>query len=175
MVRSGRLSQRVGPFRVGGLGLLAGAFFIFVYGQLPSGEWIFAVAIAHALTDGLTISASGVAVAMAVPEERQSGAQGLIGAAQALSGGIAAVVIAAIYEEQGRAAAYTTGALGMLIFTAVAMWLGVDFWLRGGHRKALEQVEQSDAGAGPGPGSGPAQPSAATRARSTRRPRLRRE
>lgn len=167
---SGRLSQRVGPFKVGGLGLLAGAFFIFVYGQLPSGEWIFAVAMAHALTDGLTISASGVAVAMAVPEERQSGAQGLIGAAQALSGGIAAVVIAAIYEEQGRAAAYTTGAIGMLIFTAVAMWLGVDFWLRGGHQKALEESREESLDE-----SGPAGPDTITRARSTRRPRLRRE
>lgn len=164
---SGRLSQQVGPFKVGGLGLLAGAFFIFVYGQLPSGEWIFAIAMAHALTDGLTVSASGVAVAMAVPEERQSGAQGLIGAAQALSGGIAAVVIASVYEQQGRAAAYATGAIGMLTFTAIAMWLGVDFWLRGGHRQALEEsLDKSATGSG--------EPDVATRARSTRRPRLRR-
>lgn len=163
---SGRLSQRVGPFRVGGLGLLAGAFFIFIYGQLPSGEWIFAFAMAHAVTDGLTISASGVAVAMAVPEERQSGAQGLIGAAQALSGGIAAVVIAAVYEEQGRAAAYAAGAVGMLVFLAIAMWLSVDFWLRGGHRRAVEQAAASAEDKGPAP--------AVSSARSTRRPRLRR-
>lgn len=157
---SGRLSQRVGPFRVGGLGLIAGAAFIFVYGQLPTGEWIFAIAMTHALTDGLTISASGVAVAMAVPEERQSGAQGLIGAAQALAGGIAAVVIASIYEEQGRAAAYAVGAGGMVVLTAVAMWLGADFWLRGGHRRAVEAA--------------PAELDDLRRARPTRRPRLRR-
>ena len=164
---SGRLSQRVGPFKVGGLGLLAGAFFIFVYGQLPSGEWIFAIAMAHALTDSITVSASGVAVAMAVPKERQSGAQGLIGAAQALSGGIAAVVIASVYEEQGRAAAYATGAIGTLIFTAIAMWLGVDFWLRGGHRRALEEsLDESETRSG--------EPDVATRARATRRRRLHR-
>jgi len=103
---------------------------------------------------------------MAVPEERQSGAQGLIGATQALAGGITAVVIATIYEEQGRAAAYTTGAVGMLIFTAIAMWLGIDFWLRGGHRKALEASESGSDQAD--------QLDPITQARSTRRPRLRR-
>ena len=163
---SGRLSQRVGPFKVGGLGLIAGAFFMAAYGQLPSGEWIFVFTMGHALTDGLTVSASGAAVAMAVPEERQSGAQGLIGATQALAGGITAVVIATIYEEQGRAAAYTTGAVGMLIFTAIAMWLGIDFWLRGGHRKALEASESGSDQAD--------QLDPITQARSTRRPRLRR-
>jgi len=168
---SGRLSQRVGPFKVGGLGLIAGAFFMSAYGQLPSGEWIFAFTMGHALTDGLTVSASGVAVAMAVPEERQSGAQGLIGATQALAGGITAVVIATIYQEHGRAAAYTTGAIGMLIFTAIAMWLGVDFWLRGGHRKALaESLDESSEEAAPRPD----RVDPITLATSTRRPRLRR-
>ena len=54
---SGRLSQRLGPFRVGGVGLLVSAVFIFSYGQLPSGEWIFAIGMFQALTNGLTIAA----------------------------------------------------------------------------------------------------------------------
>ena len=151
---SGRLAQRIGPFRIGGAGLLAGAFFIFMYGQLPTGNWIFAFAMGHALTDGLTISASGVAVAMAVPEERQAGAQGLIGAGQALAGGISAVVVGSIYESSGRATAYTTGAVAMLVTLVIGMWLAKDFWMRSQHR---EGAEITPTGAAP-----------------TRRPRLRR-
>ena len=98
----GRLAQRVGPFRIACVGLVAGAFFIFVYGQVPSGTWIFGFAMFHAITDALTISASGVAVAMSVPEERQAGAQGLIGAAQALTGGITAGVIGIYNRPAGR-------------------------------------------------------------------------
>ena len=33
----GRLSQRIGPFKVATVGLLLGAAFMFTYGQLPSG------------------------------------------------------------------------------------------------------------------------------------------
>lgn len=129
----GRLAQRVGPFRIACVGLVAGAFFIFVYGQVPSGTWIFGFAMFHAITDALTISASGVAVAMSVPEERQAGAQGLIGAAQALTGGITAGVIGGIYESSGRAAAYTTASVAMLIVTAGGMWLAADFWRNRSH------------------------------------------
>ncbi|MGB1682549.1 MAG: hypothetical protein ACPHFO_09435, partial [Acidimicrobiales bacterium] len=90
-------------------------------------------AMFHAITDALTISASGVAVAMSVPEERQAGAQGLIGAAQALTGGITAGVIGGIYESSGRAAAYTTASVAMLIVTAGGMWLAADFWRNRSH------------------------------------------
>lgn len=129
----GRLAQRIGPFRIAAVGLVAGSFFIFMYGQLPTGSWIFAFTMFHAVTDALTIAASGVAVAMAVPEERQAGAQGLIGAAQALTGGITAGVIGGIYEGSGRAAAYTTASIAMLIVTVIGMWLAADFWRNRSH------------------------------------------
>lgn len=59
----------------------------------------------------------------------------------------------------------------MLIFTAIAMWLGVDFWLRGGHRKALaESLDESSEEAAPRPD----RVDPITLATSTRRPRLRR-
>ena len=131
---SGRLAQNYGPFRIGGAGLLAGAFFMFVYGQLPDGNWIFAFTMGHALTDALSISASGVAVAMAVPEERQAGAQGLIGAAQALAAGLTAGAIGAIYEGSGRATSYTVAAIVMLVFVVAGMWLAKDFWRSNRHR-----------------------------------------
>ncbi|MEM8705399.1 MAG: MFS transporter [Actinomycetota bacterium] len=160
---SGRLAQNIGPFRIGGAGLLAGAFFMFMYGQLPSGNWIFAFTMGHALTDALSISASGVAVAMAVPEERQAGAQGLIGAAQALAGGLTAGAIGTIYESSGRTTAYTVAAIAMIVFVVAGMWLAKDFWRSGRHR------DHADAGATTDGGS--ISPSAGS---PTRRPRLRR-
>ncbi len=119
----GRLAQRIGPFRIGAAGLSIGAVFIFMYGQLPSGEWIFTVGMIHACSDGLTMIAPGVAVAMSVPEERQAGAQGLMGAGQALTAGITAIVVGYLYETSGRAAAYATaaGAMAFMIIIAVAL------------------------------------------------------
>ncbi len=123
----GRLAQRIGPFRVGGVGLFIAAIFMFTYGQVPTGSWIFAVSLIHAVTDGLTVAASGVAVAMSVPEDRQAGAQGMMGAAQALSAGITAIVVGAVYEEFGRAAAYAAAAGGMLLLVALGFALAAPF------------------------------------------------
>jgi len=131
----GRLAQRIGPFRIAALGLLAGAAFMFIYGQVPTGTWIFAVSMVHAVSDGLTMVAPGVAVAMAVPNERQAGAQGVMGAAQALVAGIAAIAVGALYEESGRAVAYAAGAASMVVLIATAMVLAARFWRSGRHRK----------------------------------------
>ena len=49
----GRLAQRVGPFRVAAAGLGAAALFMFLYGQVPTGTWIFSIAMLHAITDGV--------------------------------------------------------------------------------------------------------------------------
>lgn len=124
---SGRLAQRIGPFRIGAAGLVAGAAFVFLYGQLPTGGWIFAFAMMHGVTDGITIASSGVAISMAVPEARQAGAQGLMGAAQSLTAGIAAPVIAGLYEGPGRAVAYGTAAVGMLVLVAIGVALAWPF------------------------------------------------
>jgi MFS family permease len=83
--------------------------------------------MAHAITDGLTVAASGVAVAMAVPENRQAGAQGVMGAAQALAAGITAIVVGALYEGFGRGAAYTAAAVGIVILVVVGMALALPF------------------------------------------------
>lgn len=131
---SGRLAQRIGPFRIAALGLVAGAAFMFTYGQVPTGTWIFGVSMVHAVSDGLTMVAPGVAVAMAVPKERQAGAQGVMGAAQALVAGIAAIVVGALYEGSGRAVAYAAGAASMVVLIAVAMALAAQFWRSDRHR-----------------------------------------
>jgi MFS transporter, DHA1 family, tetracycline resistance protein len=124
----GRLSQVRGPFRIATLGLSLGAVFMLLYGLLPTGTWIFAVAMVHAVADGITVSSSGVAVGMVVPEERQAGAQGVLGAAQALSAGIMAVVTATLYDNFGRSTAYAVCAGIMLLLVATGAWLARSAW-----------------------------------------------
>ena len=81
----------------------------------------------HACTDGMTVASTGVAISMAVPEERQAGAQGLMGAAQSLTAGIAAPVIASLYEGPGRAMAYGAAAAGMVVLVAIGVALAWPF------------------------------------------------
>lgn len=115
----GRLSQRVGPFRVGTVGLLLGALFMFLYGHLPTGAAMFAVAMVHSLSDGLTVTASGVAVGMVAPPERQAGAQGLLGGTQTLVGGLCALLAGQLYGNFGRTWAYTVCAVLMVVLVVV--------------------------------------------------------
>ena len=126
----GRLAQRVGPFRVGTVGLLLGAAFMFAYGHLPTGMAMFAVSMIHALCDGTTISSSGVAAALVVPEERQAGAQGLLGGAQTLVGGSSALVAGQLYENHGCATAYTTCSVLMVVLVLVGLGCVGRTWAR---------------------------------------------
>ncbi len=124
----GRLAQTFGPFRLAAIGLTAGAGFMFGYGLMPTGMAIFALSMVHALSDGVTISAPGVAAGLTVPEDRQAGAQGMLGASQAVMAGVMAVVTGVIYEAFGRTAAYTIVAATMLVLIAVGLWLARDAW-----------------------------------------------
>ena len=124
----GRLSQVHGPFRIAVVGLSLGALFMSLYGVLPTGTWIFAIAMVHAIADGITVSSSGVAVGMVIPEDRQAGAQGVLGAAQALSAGIMAVVTATLYDNFGRTTAYLVCGAIMLVFVAAGAWLARSAW-----------------------------------------------
>ena len=111
----GRLAQRVGPFRIGTLGLLAGAAFLLAYGQAPSGIAIFWISMVHAICDGLTVSSSGVAVGLVAPPERMAGAQGLLGGTQTLVGGVAALMAGSLYDAHGRSVTYGVAAAAMLL------------------------------------------------------------
>ncbi len=149
----GRLAQRVGPFRVGSVGLLLGALFMALYGMMPSGAAMFGVSMVHSLSDGLTVSSTGVAVGLVVPAERQAGAQGVLGGIQTLVAGIAAAVIGVIYEHGGRLAAYSTSAVAMVLLVVAGMVLA------GAHRSlrdtamtgTVSPTSESDAGDHPPP------------------------
>ncbi|MCH7788999.1 MAG: MFS transporter [Acidobacteria bacterium] len=124
----GKLAQRVGPFPVATIGLSLGAFFMLLYGLMPTGGAIFAVAMVHAVSDGITIASTGVAVAITVPADRQAGAQGLLGGFQTLTAGITAVAIGAISESLGRTWAYGTTAIAMAVLVIVGAALSHSAW-----------------------------------------------
>jgi MFS family permease len=124
----GRLAQRVGPFRLGPLGLILGAGFMFSYGLLPTGIAMFCVGIFHGISDGVTISSTGVAVGLAAPPDRQAGAQGMLGAAETLTGGVTAVLAGVLYTIGGRTVAYTVCAVIMVALAVGAYVLvGADY------------------------------------------------
>jgi len=118
----GRLAQRVGPFRLGPLGIVLGATFMFLYGFMPTGALMLTVGVVHAMCDGFTVSSNAVAVGMVAPSDRQASAQGMLGAAQTLTGGITAVVAGVLYEAGGRVLAYSVCA-AVMVGLAVGAWL----------------------------------------------------
>ncbi|MEO1063070.1 MAG: MFS transporter [Actinomycetota bacterium] len=145
----GALAQRVGPYRMAALGLVLGAGFMTTYGLVPTGTWIFGVSLFHAVSDGLTIAAAGVAISIVVPEHRQAGAQGLMGGAQALTAGITAIAIGATYDLSGRAAAYGLTAAGMIVMVAAGLALAAPSW-RPGPVRSPRVDEPASAPAPPG-------------------------
>ena len=149
----GRMSQRVGPFRIGTIGLLAGAGFMFAYGRLPTGGAMFVVSMVHAFSDGMTVSSSGVAVGMIAPKVRQAGAQGLLGGVETLVGGIAAIVAGRLYQSDGRATAYTACAIGMVVLVGIGLACVGPAWST---RPALESEASPTAATTPKPTTSPA-------------------
>jgi MFS family permease len=125
---AGRTAQTFGPFRLSAIGLFAGAGFLLGYGLLPTGGLIFSLAMLHAVSDGMTISGPGVAAGMLVPSDRQAGAQGMLGATQAIMAGLMAVVTGIVYEHAGRTVAYGVVAAVMVVLTCVGLWLARDSW-----------------------------------------------
>jgi MFS transporter, DHA1 family, tetracycline resistance protein len=124
----GGLAQRVGPFRLGPLGLILGAGFMFSYGLLPTGIAMFCVGIFHGISDGITVSSTGVAVGLAASSDRQAGAQGMLGAAETLTGGVTAVIAGVLYTVGGRTVAYTVCAVVMVALAVAAFVLvGADY------------------------------------------------
>lgn len=119
----GRLAQRIGPFRLGPLGLVLGAIYMALYGFMPTAWAMLAVAMVHSVSDGLTVTSAGVAVATAAPADRQAGAQGMLGAAETLTGGVTAQLAGALYAVGGRELAYPVCSVVMIAMAAGAFFL----------------------------------------------------
>jgi hypothetical protein len=103
--------------------LIVGAGFMLSYGFLPTGGAMLAVGIVHALCDGCTVSSAAVGVGMVAPAERQASAQGMLGAAETLVGGITAVLAGVLYSWGGRELAFTTAAVVMVSLSVGAWFL----------------------------------------------------
>jgi MFS family permease len=124
----GKLAQRVGPYHMGTVGMFVGAVCLALYGLLPSPYAMMIVFLLHVTNDGLTVTSAGVAVGLAAPSERQAGAQGLLGGLQTLVGGLAASVAGWNYDTFGRATAFISAGIVMIVLVTVG------FALAGEHR-----------------------------------------
>jgi MFS family permease len=135
---AGRLAQRVGPFRLGSVGLLLGALFVALYGLMPSATAMFVVAIVHSLSDGISISSTSVAAGMSVSADRQASAHGLLGGIQTLVGGCTALLAGFLYTDFGRGVAYGVSAICMVACVAASRRLVGTAWSLKGEPALLD-------------------------------------
>ena len=134
----GRLSQRLGPYRMGAVGMLLGAFFMCCYGLLPNPSLMMAVFFFHVVNDGLTVTSTGIAVGMAAPPERQAGAQGLLGGVQTLMGGLAASLAGWNYDNFGRGVTFCVSGGLMVVLVVLGYSLAGEHRTRRVEPEALE-------------------------------------
>lgn len=120
---SGKLAQRVGPFLVAMAGMTVAALMFGIYGTLASGVVFFWVTLVHAVSDGFSFAASGVAVGMTAPESRQAGAQGVLGGMQSLGAGLMAPLSGWLYQNHGQQMAYwvSAGIIMAMVLGAAAL------------------------------------------------------
>lgn len=112
---AGRTADRLGPPRVALAGtLLVGASTMF-YGVLPGLLWPTLLMFLFGIADGFGFTAAQVAVSRAVPEDRQAGALGLMGAVEVLGAGLAALPAAIAYDRLGDGPAWALIGLATLI------------------------------------------------------------
>lgn len=99
--RAGRVADRIGPSRVATGGIAAVSATASIYGFLPG--YIFPAILmgVAGVGDAFGFTAVQVTVARAVPEQRQAGALGLMGATEVLAAGMTAVPAAVLYDHAG--------------------------------------------------------------------------
>ncbi|MHB1129100.1 MAG: MFS transporter [Ilumatobacteraceae bacterium] len=126
----GRIAQRYGPFRVSALGLILGAGYMTMYGLLGRPYLMLGIGVTQSIVDSLTVTGTGIAVALVAPIERQAGASGLLGGMQTLTAGIAATLAGVTYEHFGRTTAFTITAVVMVLMVATGCVLAGPIWMR---------------------------------------------
>jgi len=116
---AGRTADRLGPPRVATAGFVAAALITMVFGFLPGLLIPILVMLLVGLADAFGLAGAQTAVARAVPEDRQAGALGLMGAAEVLGAGLAAIPAAALYERSGSATTWFT--IGLIVLLSVGL------------------------------------------------------
>lgn len=116
--RAGRTADRLGPARVATVGMAIVGAVTMTYGFLPGIVVPVIVMGLVGVADGYGFTAGQVAVSRAVPEARQAGALGLMGAAEVLGAGLAAIPAAILYDAFGEEVAWAaTGAAALALVT----------------------------------------------------------
>lgn len=116
---AGRVADRIGGAPVAIVGMAVSAALTITYGFLPGIWWLVAVMVIIGFADGYGFTAGQVAVSRSVPEERQAGALGLMGAAEVLGAGVAALPAAALYESGGARPTWIAVGGASLVFLAL--------------------------------------------------------
>lgn len=119
---AGKLADRVGGGRVAIAGMAVSAAAAFLYGFVPGIFWLVVTMMVIGFADGYGFTAGQVAVSQAVTEDRQAGALGLMGAAEVLGAGLAALPAAALYDAGGARATWTAASSASLIVLALGAW-----------------------------------------------------
>ena len=117
--RAGRTADLVGPPRVAMAGISVVAVSTLFYGFLPGIVPLVALLSLGGVAHGFGFIGVQVAVSRAVPEERQAGALGLMGATEVAAAGLAAIPSAALYDALG--AEWTWVIIGVISLVSVVV------------------------------------------------------
>ena len=98
---AGRLADRISPARIALTGMALSSASVLAYGYIPGLILLVALMVLAGFADGYGSVGGQIVVSRSVPEERQAGALGLMGAAQVLAAGLAAFPAATAYERLG--------------------------------------------------------------------------
>lgn len=98
---AGRVADRVGPPKVAITGMAISAAVTMTYGLIPAIWMLMIVMMLVGFADGFGFIAGQVLISRSVPEDRQAGALGLMGAFEVLGAAIAAIPAAWMYGEVG--------------------------------------------------------------------------
>jgi len=96
---AGRMADRHGGLAMAMVGMVVAAIGSGLYGVVPGVLPLMTVIAAVGIFDGFGFIGGQVVVSRSVPEERQAGALGLMGAAEVLGAGFAAYPSALLYER----------------------------------------------------------------------------
>lgn len=117
--RAGRTADRLGPPRIAFAGMAFSAAVASTYGFIPNTWILIGLMTLVGFADGYGFIAGQVLVSRAVPEHRQAGALGLMGATEVLGAGIAAIPAAWLYGEVGKGPTWLLVAVTSLVILAL--------------------------------------------------------